>query len=84
MGLKLKDWERQVEKTTTMKPDAVRVKAETELFAKQENGIEKENEWGMESIVQMNGSPHMDGAGTGNYHLSLSLSFPLLIRTIFN
>lgn len=74
MGLKLKDWERRVEKTTTMKRDAVGLKAETELFAKQENGIEKEREWGMESIVQMNGSPHMDSAGTGNYQFSLFLS----------
>lgn len=65
-----------------MKQDACRLKAETELFAKQENGIEKESEWGMESIVQVNGSPYMDGAGTGNYHFSLS--FPLFIRTIFN
>lgn len=37
MGLKLKDWERQGEKTTTIKRDAVQIKAETELFAKKEN-----------------------------------------------
>lgn len=72
MGLKLKDWERQGEKTTTIKRDAVQIKAETELFAKKENG-KKRVKWG-KSVVRVNGSPHMDGAGTGTHHFSLSFS----------
>lgn len=50
MGLKLKDWERQGEKTTTIKRDAVQIKAETELFAKEENG--KKSGWGSRAGVR--------------------------------